>query len=259
MLSYPHIKKYAAEAGFALCGVARARVLAEHAPRFEAGLGAASAEYMTYLSRRPERRFDPSELLRGARTVVVCALAYDGAAACDGVAAFARMDEDYHVRIKRMLREVVARLEACGLPAGGRFKVCCDTAPILEKAWAVEAGLGWQGRHSLVVNPRLGSFMMLGELLFDVECDCYDEPFSGVGCGSCRACVEACPVGAIGCTAEGVRTLSTARCISARTVEAARLRPETPVEPIHGWIEGCDECQRACPHNRWRATSSGGR
>ncbi len=242
MLSYKHIKKYAANAGFDLCGVARARVLEEHRSRYEAGLVASSEGYLEYLSRSFERRLDPSGLLSDARTIVVCAVKYDGMAAKDGVAAFAQ-GEDYHVRVKRMLREI---LECLHLKCPElRAKVCCDTAPILEKAWAVEAGLGWQGRNSLLINPELGSFLNLGVLILDASCDYYDTPFSGSDCGNCRSCIVACPVGAL-----GDMTLDTALCISARTVEHSRLHSDTPVEPIHGWVWGCDECQRACPKNK---------
>ncbi len=247
MLSYEHIEKCSSGVGFSLCGVARARVLSEHEPWFAAGLEASGPEGLRYLRRRPERRFDPSALLPGARTVIVCALAYDGSAARDGVAAFARQEEDYHLRILRMLSTISAQIEDAS--PGTRTRACCDTSAILEKAWAVEAGLGWQGRNSLLITPKHGSFVSLGVLLVDAECDCYDEPFVGVGCGECRACIAACPVGAIGETEGGVRTLDNARCISARTVELCRLQPDASREPLHGWIYGCDDCQRGCPKN----------
>lgn len=244
MLTRDYIKKCALEAGFTLCGVARARVLTEHRVRYEAGLKASSEGYLEYLGRSEECRLDPSQLLKGARTIVVCALKYPfGNYSEPKVAAFAQIEEEYQVRVKRMLREVLGQL------GDVRAKVCCDTSPILEKAWAVEAGLGWQGRNSLLINPRHGSFMSLGEIVLDAEVDSYDEPYRGAGCGSCRACVDACPVGAIGETADGIRTVSTAKCISSRTFEFARLNPGASVEPICGWISGCDECQLACPVN----------
>ncbi len=301
---------------------------------------------LDYLARNFGRRLDPSSVLAGARTVVVCGLAYPrveytepvGASRLPEprVAAFARLDEDYHVKIKRMLRQVVDRLQesqavdgqrrgdgaelptTCGDGSTGsgeprtfcetpkiRAKVCVDTASILEKAWAVEAGLGWQGRNSLVINPEYGSFLLLGEIVLDAEVDSYDSPMVGVrdasdeppvgvycphddphgchntyGCGSCRACVDACPVGAIrpvgstsvgqspardepcsarrigGRLADGLANepdkffIDTDLCISARTIEGPRLDGTGAPEPIHGWVHGCDVCQLVCPKNR---------
>ncbi len=246
MLSYDHIKKCVDETGFSVCGIARARILDEHTARFAAGLAASGDEVLGYLASRPERRFDPSTLLPDARTIVVCALAYPRIEypedfAGPKTASFAHLDEDYHLKIKAMLRRVLERLQENA--PGLHGKICCDTSAILEKAWAVEAGLGWQGRNSLLINPLLGSFLLLGEIVLDAEADRYDEPYSGKGCGECRRCELACPVNAL-----RDRTLDTGRCIAALTVERSR-RGETVV-PIHGWVYGCDECQNCCPHNR---------
>lgn len=253
MLSYEYIKRCVGQTGFSVCGIARARILEEHTGRFEAGLAASGDEVLGYLAARPERRFDPSTIVAGARTIVVCALAYpriEYPADFEGPkrASFAHLDEDYHTKIKSMLREVLERLRepvpgASGAGPGLKGKVCCDTSAILEKAWAVEAGLGWQGRNSLLISPLWGSFLLLGELVLDAECDRYDEPYDGPGCGSCRACERACPTGAL-----KNRTVDTGRCIAALTVEKSR-RGET-VEPLYGWAYGCDECQIACPANR---------
>jgi epoxyqueuosine reductase len=128
VLSYEHINKYAAEAGFSLCGVARARVLSEHGPRFEAGLAASGSGALSYLVRDPGRRLDPSVLVSGARTVVVCALGYDGFAAVDtgaGLVSSHRGDGEYQPRIKAMLSSVLERLRV-DVPAL-RGKACCDT------------------------------------------------------------------------------------------------------------------------------------
>ena len=236
VLGYDIIKKYASEAGFTLCGMARARVLSEYESRFAAGLEASGEAVLSYLVRSPERRLDPSTLVPGAQTVVVCALRYDGRAeeTPEGKISSHRRGGDYHPKIKAMLREILGRLrtERPGL----RGKVCCDTSAILEKAWAVEAGLGWIGRNSLLVNPEHGSLLLLGEIVLDAECDRYDEPLQGVGCGGCRRCVDNCPTGAL-----GEKRVDTGRCISALTIE--RARKGLSVEPLHGWICGCDECQ----------------
>jgi epoxyqueuosine reductase len=250
VLSYGHIAKYAAEAGFSLCGVARARVLAEHGERFTAALGASGEAALGYLVRDPMRRLDPSRLFSGVRTVVVCALSYDPRAVetPDGRISAHRRGGEYQPRVKAMLGGVLERLQAENPDLRG--KVCCDTSAILEKGWAVEAGLGWIGRNSLLVNPSLGSFLLLGEILLTAECDRYDEPFRGVGCGGCRRCVEACPAGALRDVGGEVAAVDTGRCIAALTIE--RARRGLPIEPLHGWIHGCDDCQLACPHNNRR-------
>lgn len=243
MIDYDIVKKYATEAGFTLCGIARARVLAEHADRFEAGLTASGDAVLPYLTRDWRRRLDPSSLETGAQTVVVCALRYDDrpVETPEGRVSTHRRLGDYHPMIKEMLREVLEKLRAEN--PGLRGKVCCDTSAILEKAWAVEAGLGWQGRNTLLVNPDHGSWLLLGELVLDAGCDRYDEPFAEGRCGSCRRCEAACPTGAL-----RDRTVDTGRCISSLTIE--RQRQGLPVEAIHGWIYGCDECQSVCPYNR---------
>jgi epoxyqueuosine reductase len=117
-----------------------------------------------------------------------------------------------------------------------------DSAPILEKQYAVEAGLGWIGRQSLLVTPDHGTFVLLGEIVMTAKCDDYDKPLERVGCGACRRCVEACPNGAI-----RERHIDTTRCISCATIER---RGEGERCNLHGWIFGCDECQSVCPYNR---------
>lgn len=117
-----------------------------------------------------------------------------------------------------------------------------DTAPLLEKQLAVEAGLGWIGRQSLLVTPQYGSYVLLGELVLNLAVDSYNEPYSGVGCGECRRCREACPTGAL----VGDMVVDTSRCISCHTIEA---EPSQQID-LHGWIFGCDECQMCCPYNK---------
>ena len=177
---------------------------------FDGGLG--------YLRRNVEKRFSPAELMPGARSVVVCGVSYKndtslgyGDTAVPKVASYARSG-DYHVAVKEMLYETAARL---GLKEDGTgFRAFTDTAPLLEKRLACEAGLGFIGRNTLLVSPRYGSFLLLGELVVDVPVDIYDRPYEGIGCGACRRCVEHCPAGAL--TGEG---LDARRCISRLTVE----------------------------------------
>lgn len=248
MLNYDKIKKCAAEAGFTLCGVARARVLAEHRERFARNLSASGDRALPYLADRPERRFDPGHLVPGARTVIVCAVNYRNPYSGGYPAGFPNpklcsyaLSTEYQPKIKSMLAEMMRQLKEEHPGLSGR--ALSDTSAILEKAWAEEAGLGWIGKNSLLINPIYGSFLLLGELVVDMESDRYDEPFRGKGCGGCRRCMDCCPAGALPCP----RTVDTGRCISALTIE--RVREPAPPELLHGWIYGCDECQNACPFN----------
>ena len=247
MLSEKEIKKCAREAGFDRCGVAPSRPLEEHRSRFTEWLRGGFSSTLTYLERNVEKRLDPSRLVAGAQSVIVCAVSYRNAISGgypEGwsgpkIASYA-CARDYHDVIRGMLLEMFERLRAAEPTLRGRVFV--DTAPVLEKAWAVEAGLGWIGRNSLLVVPGLGSFVLLGELIVDSEVDRYDQPYCGTGCGSCWRCVESCPAGAI----RPDRTLDTSRCISRLTIERGDPEPEQ----LHGWIFGCDACQSVCPYNR---------
>jgi epoxyqueuosine reductase len=150
--------------------------------------------------------------------------------------------------------ELSARFGSSGM------KNFCDTAPLSEKSWAVRAGLGWQGRNSLLINPGAGSYLFLGGIVTDMPADIYDKPYAGTGCGECRRCVDACPAGAI--LPEGNR-IDAGRCISKLTVERCSARKGStekdsvesfsvengPAPRLDGWIFGCDECQSVCPHN----------
>ena len=123
-----------------------------------------------------------------------------------------------------------------------RGRAFVDTAPLAEKQLAVEAGLGWIGRQSLLVTPQYGSYVLLGELILTEEADRYDTPFEESRCGTCRSCIDNCPTGAV----TAGRTIDTGRCISCRTIE----REQPGETDLHGWIFGCDACQSCCPWNR---------
>ena len=246
MLDQSYIKKLADEAGFDLCGLTPCRHLTDGETRFRSWLAEGYQSSLTYLERNTEKRFDPRLLVEGARTVVVCAVGYKNRMS-DGYPAGHRTKvasyacaEDYHALIRGMLQKLLDGLRTAYPDVRGRAFV--DTAPLAEKLLAVEAGLGWIGRQSLLVTPRFGSFIVLGELLLTEEADRYDEPFSGSRCGTCRACVESCPTGAV-MPGHGI---DTARCISCHTIER---KPDTGID-LDGWIFGCDACQSCCPWNR---------
>ena len=246
MLDHALIKRLADDAGFDLCGMAPCRHLAEAESRFREWLDAGYQSSLEYLERNTEKRFDPRLLVDGARTAVVCAAAYKNPAS-DGYPAGHRTKvasyacaEDYHTIVRKMLRRLFEELKTVYPGLQGRAFV--DTAPLAEKLLAVEAGLGWIGRQSLLVTPQFGSFIVLGELILTEEADRYDEPFAGSRCGECRICVESCPTGAV-MPGHGI---DTARCIACHTIER---KPDTEIA-LDGWIFGCDACQSGCPWNR---------
>ena len=246
MLKTEHIKQLAREVGFNLCGVAQSVNLDGDKSFLEEWIGQGFASSLDYLKRSIDRRADVSTLVEGAKSVVVCAVAYKNRIS-DGypaehrtkVASYA-CTTDYHTTIKRMLFEMCSRLKESSPNFSARCFV--DSAPIFEKRYAVEAGLGWIGRQSLLVTPEFGSFVLLGEIVLNEECDHYDRPLVSVGCGECRRCVDACPNGAV-----KERHIDTSRCISCATIEN---RDEGAKCALHGWIFGCDECQSVCPYNR---------
>ena len=253
MLSQKYIKNLAVEAGFDLCGVAPCRRQTDGENYFRHWLDSGYSGGLAYLSRNTDVRFDPSRLVADARTVVVCAISYrnDISAgypdSCRTKIASYACTADYHDTIRRMLRGMLATMRNEYPDLQGRAFV--DSAPLLEKQFAIDAGLGRRGRQSLLVTPQYGTFVLLGELVLDKECDQYDAPMEGAGCGECRRCVESCPVGAI----LQERAVDASRCISCATVEANARKTdgEEYVEKnLHGWIFGCDECQSCCPYNR---------
>ena len=238
MLDHRNIKRLAAGEGFDLCGIAPCRHLAENEARFREWLAAGYQSSLDYLERNADKRFDPRRLVERARTAVVCAVAYKNRAS-EGYPPSYACAADYHATIRDRLRRMLAALKAAHPALEGRAFV--DTAPLCEKQLAVEAGLGWIGRQSLLVTPQHGSFVLLGELILTDEADAYDAPFEGEGCGRCRRCLESCPTGAL----VRSRMLDTGRCIACHTIEK---EPGTEVD-LHGWIFGCDACQSCCPHN----------
>ena len=240
------IIKAAKKVGFDLVGVVRAESLAEERKRFEEWLLAGNHSTLRYLERNIDKRFDVQRLVENSHSMVVCAVSYLSTYGrgydeeCKTKIASYALNDDYHLTIKSMLGELAEELKTMNREL--KFRAFVDSAPVAEKSLAVRAGFGWIGRQSLVVNPKLGTMMHLGELIIDDVVDEYDTPMQGVGCGSCRRCVEACPNRAI----LDNRTIDTRRCISCRTIER---EGEAEAINLDGWIFGCDACQSVCPFN----------
>lgn len=246
MIEAEEIKQRMREAGFDDVGITSAEPLQVAESRFRAWLATDHHASLGYLERNIEKRFNPSLLVEGAKTVVVGLVNYKSlfsagypTAHRPKIASYA-LNTDYHDTIRGMLRQVLERLQQSHPTLTGRGFT--DSPPLAEKSLAVRAGLGWIGRQSLLISPTYGSSILLGELLLSEPCDHYDSPFTESRCGSCRACIEACPARAIG---EG-QTIDARRCLARRTIEQG----EAVKGELHGWIFGCEECQSCCPHNR---------
>jgi epoxyqueuosine reductase len=232
--------------GFDLAGVAPAeptpetRFLREWIARGYAG-------EMDYIARRVDERVDPRRVLDGARSIVAVGLVYDPgppAKTAPGSARVARYagGDDYHDVMWERLRALEAGLEALA-PGPVRTRSYCDTGPVLERVFAARAGLGWVGKNTCLIHPRLGSYVFLGVVLTDL--DLAAGARGPDHCGSCRACLDACPTQAF----PEAYVLDATRCISYTTIEA-----RGPIDPDlrtgHGdWVFGCDVCQEVCPWN----------
>jgi epoxyqueuosine reductase len=258
------------EHGFAVAGIAEARPSA-HAEAYRAWIAEGKQGGMGYLAEEIERRLDPGILVPGARSVLCVADRYaDGRPDRrePGMGRIARYSrgEDYHVVIRARL-EALAQELARAWP-GQRFRVCVDTAPLLEREHAERAGVGRIGKHTLLIAPGgMGSWVLLGAIVSSVEFSPVRADGTlvhgfgeGVGrdptldpCGSCTRCIDACPTGAITSWSVDAR-----RCISAITIEERGRVATELVGRTGDWIFGCDDCQEACPHsqptNRSRAT-----
>jgi epoxyqueuosine reductase len=245
-----HIKDMAAEVGFDRCRITRAEPIGRVA-YLRAWLAGGRAGSMDYLHRYFRQRADPRELVNGAMSVVVAALSYNqlkpgGIEACDrprGRTAMYAWGDDYHEVVRGKLQTMAERLQR-ELDAPFEFRVFVDTAPLLEREVAASAGIGWTGKNTLVLDQRLGSFFVLGEMVTTLDL-APDAPIED-HCGTCTACLDACPTGAFPTPYE----MDASRCISYLTIER---RGEIPAElqpKMDDWVFGCDICQEVCPYNR---------
>ncbi|MEZ6243816.1 MAG: tRNA epoxyqueuosine(34) reductase QueG [Phycisphaerales bacterium] len=211
---------------------------------------------MGYLAQNSELRENPSRLLEGARSILVVADRYaprgdadqpSAAAARGRIARYAR-GNDYHKVIKRRLHELCDRAREWRPDA--EFRAFVDTAPVLERELAARAGIGWVAKHTLVINPALGSYLLLGGVATTLELEAPPEqPVVTDHCGTCTRCIEACPTNAI-----TPYSVDATRCVSYLTIERRpRIAPEF-FEGVRDWIFGCDICQEVCPHNSERRT-----
>lgn len=248
MLNSSDVKRIAAEVGFDACGVARADALTDGEYPLREWLARGWHGDLGYMERNVDMRMDPRLLVPGAKSVICCVSAYPAPECVGGTAAYARHRE-YHKVIKDMLFALRERLGIDG-------KVCCDTVPISDKHWAARAGLGWIGRHTLLVTPHWGTWVNLGEIVTTEEINdeggVRNEELSAVAdnssrfCAKCNKCVDACPNYAI--APDGPPMIDVRRCTAYYNTH--NQRPMPPDLDSHGYTKGCDICQLACPFNR---------
>lgn len=232
--------------GFDISGIAQASPHHEDSHHISEWIAAGKSGSMKFLERTLEKRGDVTSLVEGAKSVIVAGLRYysnEPSAGADNyfVSRYARV-RDYHLvmeekldRVQKIIKKVVPEASC---------KVFCDAGPVTEKAWAIRAGLGWRGRHSLVINKDIGSYFFIGEIVTTAEF-LYDDTSARDRCGNCTLCIDACPTGAI-CND---RTIDARRCISYLTVEHEGNLPEEASGKTENMIFGCDRCQEVCPWN----------
>ncbi|HSF54306.1 MAG TPA: tRNA epoxyqueuosine(34) reductase QueG [Algoriphagus sp.] len=243
------LKTTAKRLGFDFCGIAKAEFLESEAPRLENWLNRNYQGKMGYLANHFDKRLDPTKLVEGAKTVVSLIYNYYPAQKLPEEKSDIKLAKyaygaDYHEVIRVKLTEFLEVLrEEIGEIQGRSF---VDSAPVMERQWAQRAGLGWIGKNSLLLNREMGSFFFLAELIIDLEVS-PDLPLAKDYCGTCTACIDACPTDAI--VQPGV--VDGSRCISYLTIE---LKEAIPVEfsgRMENWSFGCDICQDVCPWNRF--------
>ncbi|MCF6213044.1 MAG: tRNA epoxyqueuosine(34) reductase QueG [Flavobacteriaceae bacterium] len=241
------IKQEAQKLGFDQCGIAQADFLSAEAPKLESWLKNNYHGEMHYMQNHFDKRLDPRLLVEGAKSVISLTYNYYPS-------ELQRQDtykiskyaygEDYHFVIKNKLKTLLNRIqEEIGLVNGRAF---VDSAPVLERTWAKKAGLGWTGKHSLLISKKKGSFFFLAQLIIDLPL-AYDTPYKTEHCGSCTKCIDACPTQAI----LPNNTVDGSRCISYFTIELKNDIPNSQKGKLDNWIFGCDICQDVCPWNRF--------
>ena len=244
------VKSLARSLGFQACGLAQAApVAAAVATAYRQWIARGGHAEMDYLARNVDKRLDPTLLMPGARTMVCVALGYSPARRIAKgeyqLAAYA-YGHDYHEVMKDKLHQLAGRL--C-LDSGVTVRTFCDTAPVLERYWAVQAGLGWTGRNHQLIVPGAGSQFFLGELLTTAQADHYDKPVAN-RCGNCHACTDACEALQQGAHAPAT-FFNSADCLSYQTIERRGELPASARSRIGSCIYGCDRCQSVCPWNRF--------
>jgi epoxyqueuosine reductase len=240
------IKSEAKRLGFLSCGISKAGFLEDEAPRFENWLNKQMNGQMSYMENNFDKRLNPALLVDGAKSVVSLLLNYYPS-------EFQNQDsykiskyaygQDYHFVIKEKLKELLFSIQSTIGEVSGRAFV--DSAPVLDKAWAAKSGLGWIGKNSNLITQKVGSFYFIAELIIDLDLE-YDNVTTD-HCGTCTACIDACPTQAI----VAPYVVDGSKCISYFTIELKENIPQEMKGKFDDWAFGCDVCQDVCPWNKF--------
>ena len=230
------------------CGIAKADFLEEEAPRLEAWLKQGMQGEMQYMENHFDKRLDPRLLVDGAKSVISLGLNYytEQQQVDPNSPRISKYSygTDYHLVIKEKLKQLLQVInDKIGAVSGRAF---VDSAPVLDKAWAKKAGLGWVGKNTNLINTKTGSFFFLAELIIDLDLE-YDIPATADHCGTCTRCIDACPTEAI----VAPYIVDGSRCISYLTIELKNEIPQEFAGKMDNWMFGCDICQDVCPWNRF--------
>jgi epoxyqueuosine reductase len=240
------IKQEAQRLGFLSCGISKAGFLEEEAPRLENWLNNNMQGQMSYMENHFDKRLNPTLLVNDAKSVISLLLNYYPSDFQNPdsykISKYA-FGQDYHFVIKEKLKELLHFIQVEVGDVSGRAFV--DSAPVLDKAWAAKSGLGWIGKNTNLITQKVGSFYFIAELIIDLELD-YDTAVTD-HCGSCTACLDACPTEAI----VAPYVVDGSKCISYFTIELKDNLPQEMKGKFDDWMFGCDVCQDVCPWNRF--------
>ena len=242
------IKQFTQQLGFDYCGITKAVKLDADARRLESWLNKGFNGTMQYMENHFELRVDPSKLVPGAKSVITLLLNYfpsqQQKTDTPKISKYA-LGNDYHEVIRNKLKLLLQSIKENIGEVNGRGFV--DSAPVLERTWAQQSGLGWVGKNGNLINKQSGSFFFIATLIIDLELD-YDDPFAKDYCGTCTKCIDECPTEAI----LPDKVIDGSKCISYFTIELKdALIPETMKGKFDNWMFGCDVCQDVCPWNRF--------
>jgi len=244
------IKAKASELGFAKAAITAAVPLDAEAEHLKDWLALGYNGTMAWMETNIEKRTDPRILFPGARSIIVVAHNYytNHKHTVDnekGKISRYAWGDDYHDILREKLKELLAWIKEKDPTAEG--KICIDTSPMMDKAWAVRSGLGWLGKHSNVITTEIGSWIFIGSLILNIDLD-YDAETVDDHCGTCTMCLDACPTSAI----IEPYVVDSNKCISYATIELRDEKlPDDITNNLNGWLYGCDICQDVCPWNRF--------
>jgi len=243
------IKSKALEIGFSKVGIARAEPLTDDAERLKEWLHRGYHASMSWIGKNIEKRIDPREIVSGARSIIAVAANYytdvqHHPGNDEGKISRYAWGDDYHILVTARIKKLFECIKQLAPESNGRYYV--DTGPVMDKVWAERAGLGWRGKHTTLITKDFGSWVFLGEIISTLELE-YDSAVED-SCGTCTACIEACPTHAI----VEPYVLDSNKCISYLTIEHREEIDPSLAPQFDQWVYGCDICQDVCPWNKFQ-------